>query len=315
MGLSWSTAPPLSGPVLADLGAVVEGSWVEIDVTTAVTGNGTFSFGASTTSSNSVRYASKESTSPPQLVLTLGGSPPPPTPPVASFTASPTSGTAPLPVQFNDTSTGGATSWTWDFGGAGTSSAQSPAFTFNQPGTYQVQLTASNGAGSSTATLAITVTEAGSPPEPTTLAIAKDTFVNTGSPTKNYGDYAYLRGLASPTEYRSFVGFNVSGLTAAPTRVALRLYVTDSSDQHGGTWSSVTSTWSEDTLNWNNAPQPSGSVVADVGPVSSGNWIEVDLTTAVTGNGSYSFIMTTTSTSSFRYASRESATPPVVVIT
>ena len=37
-------------------------------------------------------------------------------PPVASFTANPTSGNAPLAVTFADTSTGGPTSWQWDFG-------------------------------------------------------------------------------------------------------------------------------------------------------------------------------------------------------
>ena len=36
--------------------------------------------------------------------------------PVASFTGTPTSGTAPLPVQFTDTSTGSPTGWSWFFG-------------------------------------------------------------------------------------------------------------------------------------------------------------------------------------------------------
>jgi hypothetical protein len=40
--------------------------------------------------------------------------------PTASFSASPTSGTAPLTVQFTDTSTGGPTSWEWDFQNDGT---------------------------------------------------------------------------------------------------------------------------------------------------------------------------------------------------
>src|SRR5208283_5071609 len=39
--------------------------------------------------------------------------------PVASFTAVPTSGNAPLTVLFSDTSTGSPTSWSWTFGDSG----------------------------------------------------------------------------------------------------------------------------------------------------------------------------------------------------
>ncbi|MBN1167590.1 MAG: PKD domain-containing protein, partial [Methanospirillaceae archaeon] len=39
---------------------------------------------------------------------------------VADFSGTPTSGTAPLTVQFTDLSTGGPTMWAWDFGDGGT---------------------------------------------------------------------------------------------------------------------------------------------------------------------------------------------------
>jgi PKD repeat protein len=63
--------------------------------------------------------------------------------PEANFTAEPTSGPAPLTVQFNDTSTvEDVTSWFWDFGIAGgTSTEQNPAFTYMQAGLYNVSLT------------------------------------------------------------------------------------------------------------------------------------------------------------------------------
>lgn len=87
-----------------------------------------------------------------------------PSKPTASFTASPTSGTAPLAVQFTDTSTGSPTAWAWDFGDGATSAAQNPGHTYTAPGTYTVTLTASNAAGSSTATATITVSDAPPPP-------------------------------------------------------------------------------------------------------------------------------------------------------
>jgi len=75
-----------------------------------------------------------------------------PPPASADFTASPTSGSAPLSVQFTDTSAGEPTSWSWDFGGGGTSTEQNPVHTYIIPGTYTVTLTAENAHGSDTVT-------------------------------------------------------------------------------------------------------------------------------------------------------------------
>ncbi|MBT2533489.1 PKD domain-containing protein [Arthrobacter sp. ISL-48] len=80
--------------------------------------------------------------------------------PVASFTATPTSGTAPLNVSFIDTSTGRPTSWAWNFGDGGTSSIQSPSHSYSAAGTYTVTLTATNSAGSNSATATIAVSPA-----------------------------------------------------------------------------------------------------------------------------------------------------------
>jgi PKD repeat protein len=76
----------------------------------------------------------------------------PPAGPTASFSATPTSGAAPLTVQFSDTSTGGPTAWAWDFGDGGSSTSQSPSHVYAAAGTYTVQLTVSNSGGSDTAT-------------------------------------------------------------------------------------------------------------------------------------------------------------------
>jgi len=86
---------------------------------------------------------------------------PPTYPPVANFSGTPTSGTAPLVVAFTDLSTNSPTSWAWTFGDGGTSTAQNPSHTYTAAGTYTVALTATNAYGSDleTKTGYITVTE------------------------------------------------------------------------------------------------------------------------------------------------------------
>ena len=64
--------------------------------------------------------------------------------PIANFTSNTTQGTAPLTIQFNDTSTDTPTSWLWNFGDGTTSTKQNPTHTYTTPGIYTVTLTATN---------------------------------------------------------------------------------------------------------------------------------------------------------------------------
>ena len=72
--------------------------------------------------------------------------------PVAAFSASTTSGKAPLNISFTDKSTGSPDSWKWSFGDGNTSTEQNPAHIYSKVGQYTVTLTANNMAGSSAVT-------------------------------------------------------------------------------------------------------------------------------------------------------------------
>jgi PKD repeat protein len=78
-------------------------------------------------------------------------------PPVASFTANPTSGDAPLDVAFNGSASsdtdGSVVSWSWTFGDGGTASGVTTSHRFVSAGSYAVTLTVADddGALSSTA--------------------------------------------------------------------------------------------------------------------------------------------------------------------
>ncbi len=85
------------------------------------------------------------------------------TPPVASATATPTSGAAPLAVRFNASGStdanGDALSFSWTFGNGATGTGATPSYTYTAAGTYRATVTVSDGkGGSSQASVTITVT-------------------------------------------------------------------------------------------------------------------------------------------------------------
>lgn len=74
-------------------------------------------------------------------------------PPSAAFSGTPTTGTAPLEVNFTDLSVPGSASiasWMWDFGDGGVSTEQNPIHTYTSSGTFGVSLTVATGVGNST---------------------------------------------------------------------------------------------------------------------------------------------------------------------
>ena len=79
--------------------------------------------------------------------------------PVASFTATPLQGPAPLFATFTDTSANGPTSWQWDFNDDGVTDASGPtaAWTFQTVGAHPVRLTVANAIGSASATAFVVV--------------------------------------------------------------------------------------------------------------------------------------------------------------
>ena len=72
------------------------------------------------------------------------------TAPVASFTSTTPAGFIPFAVQFTDTSQNQPTSWSWDFGDGGTSDLQNPVHTYTAGGRFNINLSATNAAGTGT---------------------------------------------------------------------------------------------------------------------------------------------------------------------
>jgi PKD repeat protein len=238
-----------------------------------------------------------------------------PSAPQASFVAAPTRGTAPLAVNFTDTSTGSPTSWAWEFGDGTTSTVRNPTHTYLAPGTYTVTLRATNASGTDTSVRTDLVEVGSTAPtgQPMTFPVQADALVKSSQPTKNYGTTAELRTRVGDPEYRSYLRFAPTGLTGPPTKAVLRLWATDAS-RVASTVASTATGWGETTVTWNTAPA-AGAARGAVGAFTAGRWVEIDVTAAVTGSSPVAFVLSSTSTDSAIFASRETTNAPQLVVT
>jgi PKD repeat protein len=148
----------------------------------------------------------------------------------------------------------------------------------------------------------------------TTFVATADAHVKSSNQTTNYGAVTTLQVRAPSPEYRSYLRFTVSGLPGPASAAKLRLFVTDASP-NGGQIFLVSGSWTETTITWNSAP-PLGASLGTAGSVTAGTWVEIALPAGqFPGNGSYSVAITTSSTNSAIYSSREGTNPPQLVLT
>jgi hypothetical protein len=110
--------------------------------------------------------------------------------------------------------------------------------------------------------------------------------------------------------------FNVSGLNGKQvTSAKLRLYNVDPSGKGGDFYQVSDNSWQEETITWNSAPAALPDLRASLGSVSASNWYEVDLTSLIAGDGTYSLLISSTSSDGADYSSKEGANPPQLVVT
>ncbi|MFI6099918.1 DNRLRE domain-containing protein [Lentzea sp. NPDC051213] len=145
----------------------------------------------------------------------------------------------------------------------------------------------------------------------TTITASADAHVQADQPGTNYGTAIGLRVDGSPVS-TAYLRFDVTGLSAPPFNVKLRVFV-NTSGSTGVTLSAVDGVWTESGLTYSNAPAV-GAALGASGALTAGTWVSYDVTTRVSANGSYSFALTTTSSSSRTFDSRESVNPPQLVV-
>jgi fibronectin type III domain protein/calcineurin-like phosphoesterase family protein len=329
-GVTWNTQPALLSGAVDNKGAFGTSTWVEYNVTSLVTGNGTYTFALVADSTDGVTFSSREGTPPPQLVVeiqstltaTITSTPTStatvtstPTPtntltitstntptnipastntPTSTPTVTPTATASGLPTH-TSTSTPTATA---------TQTPTNPNPTTNTSTATPTSTPTNTSLPTNTSTATVTPTSTISSPGLTFTPVA-DTYVQSDTPTTNYGSATQFVADNSPVR-NMLLKFTVSGIgNKSIVSVKLRLYCVDGSPFGGEFHRVADTTWSEGSVNWNTAPSADTDILTSLGRVSANTWYEVDVTSLVSGDGMYSLKTVSSNSDGAYYSTKE----------
>ena len=147
-----------------------------------------------------------------------------------------------------------------------------------------------------------------------TFTPVADTWVNGSAPTSNFGTSTALEVDGSPTKI-IYLRFDVSGLSGTVQSARLQFEVTNRSPSGGTIYQVFDNSWGETTLTFNNRPATDGLALDTLGQVEVGNIVEFNLSSAVGGNGIYSFAIVSSASNGADYRSREDLMyPPTLTV-
>ena len=179
------------------------------------------------------------------------------------------------------------------------------------------KVTVANFAGVAESPVDFTIRAASDTTEVTFLP-TDDGQVKLTEPTRNYGDKDSFKAEAGT--FNSFLKFEVTGLAGAVLEARLQLHVQNASDKGGdiylvaNNFQGTTVPWNEDELNADNAPLVTGSPFDSLAAVAIGDTVEFDLSSAIAGNGTYSFAISSISTNRVEFDSKENNIPPRLIL-
>jgi hypothetical protein len=147
-----------------------------------------------------------------------------------------------------------------------------------------------------------------------TLNSVADAPVKENAASTNFGSDLLLRTQntvgSNKTEYRSYLKFDLTGVTGTLTSATLRLYTTDSSSSGYDTWSVANTSWVETgagSITWANKPAL-GTNLGASGAITANTWTSRVVTSAITLGQLNSLAITGRSSSDLHFYSKEQAT-------
>lgn len=346
-GLTYGNRPALGTAVLGSLGPVASNTSYEVPLSASdLQGElgGLLSLGINATSSDGADFGSKETPTPPKLVLELsgGGTPPPgdsTAPTVTSVTPAENAPNAPVngnvTVTFSepmDAATVNGSTVTLSEGASTTpvdavvtltnnTATLDPAADLKPATQYTARVNgAKDTAGNTvvTKTWDFTTAAAPAPGETVTLTATADTYVSSASTTTNYGTATKLAVDNSPVKnaYLKFDLTPYAGKTIVSAKLQLRATTSGSSGKQNVRLVADDS-WVETALTYSNRPALGTGLLGSLGPVSVNTNYEVTLTAAdLQGElgGLLSLGLNASSSDGADFGSRETTTPPKLVL-
>jgi hypothetical protein len=140
-----------------------------------------------------------------------------------------------------------------------------------------------------------------------------DASIRNASPTNNYGSDTTLEVDNSPVKH-FLLKFDVTGInTQTVTNAKLCLFNVDGANEGGDFYAVSDDSWQEETVTWSNAPSAETTLLGSLGDVNPDTWYEVNLTSHITADGTYS-LRVSDSVGGADYSSKEGSNAPKLLV-
>ncbi|MCG8604210.1 DNRLRE domain-containing protein, partial [bacterium] len=146
---------------------------------------------------------------------------------------------------------------------------------------------------------------------------SQDSYVRSSMPQKSFGSMSELRVRNTvAVERRTYLKFNVTGLSGEVQSAKLRLLMTNLSVDPGSVYlvsnrfRESPEPWTEEELSWENAPEIVGPALSSVDSVTTFQIVDFELSSTVKTDGIYSFAIKNSSADMAIYSSKEGVFAP-----
>jgi uncharacterized repeat protein (TIGR01451 family) len=139
-----------------------------------------------------------------------------------------------------------------------------------------------------------------------TFSPGQDARVEEARPGTNFGTSVLRTDGGADPDVETYLRFGVTDINGPVQSAKLRLFPNTPTVDGPAAYLTGTS-WSESGITWSNRAARTSGATDDKAALAAAVWAEWNVTPLVTGNGTYSFALATTSTDGITFASREDA--------